>query len=80
MNLPTDVNVYKAGYSVEVYRDMSQYLACEKSIEMLKSQMQDETEYGPGYLALLQARIDSARAEMAALEAKYEGWVNPESN
>lgn len=72
MNLPEDVNVYKLGFSKETYRDASQYQACEKSLKMLLVQKQTEDEYGDGYKALLQKRIDSVRAQMAALEAKYE--------
>lgn len=80
MSIPNDVHVYRAGYSNQLYRDMSQWLACQKSIEMLEVQMQTETEYGDGYLAFLQDRLNSARTKMAVLEAKYADWVDPNSN
>ena len=78
MELPSDVNVYKMGFAKEVYRDATQYQACEKSIKQLQVQMQTEDENeGPGFKALLQERIDSARRQMANLEAKYANWTDP---
>lgn len=78
MELPSDVNVYKMGFAKEVYRDATQYQACEKSIKQLQVQMQTEDENeGQGFKALLQERIDSARRQMANLEAKYANWTDP---
>lgn len=78
MELPSDVNVYKMGFAKEVYRDATQYQACEKSIKQLQVQMQTEDDNeGPGFKALLQERIDSARRQMANLEAKYANWTDP---
>lgn len=74
MSIPEDVNVFKSGYKVEVYRDLSQWMACNASIKMLEAEM-NATEYGKGYKNLLASRIESARADIAKIEEKYAGGI-----
>lgn len=72
--IPKDINVFKSGYKVEVYRDLSQWMACNASIKQLEAEMK-ATEYGEGYKNLLTSRINSARADIAKIEAKYAGGI-----
>lgn len=74
MEIPSDVHVFKSGYKVEVYRDLSQWMACQASIKQLEDEMQS-TEYGKGYKNLLQSRINSARADIVKIEKKYAGGI-----
>lgn len=70
MQLPSDVNVYKMGFKNQVYRDATQYVACQASIHKLQDEIKLE-EFGKGYTALLQSRINKCVQTMANLEAKY---------
>jgi len=72
--IPTDINVFKSGYKVEVYRDLSQWMACNASVKTLQAEMK-ATEYGDGYKNLLQSRINAALADIAKIEAKYAGGI-----
>ncbi len=64
------VHVFKRGFKDPVYTAARQYIALEKSIEMLEYDLK-WTEYGENYKKILKSRIEACRKEMDHLETKY---------
>jgi hypothetical protein len=50
--------------------ELKQYVACAKSLVLLKEQ-QDAKEGGLGYHEFLQQRIDQAQSFMSLMESRY---------
>lgn len=70
MQLPSDVKVYKMGFKNQVYRDATEFEACKESIVKLQNEIK-LNEFGKGYTALLQSRLNKCVQILADLDAKY---------
>jgi hypothetical protein len=55
---------------VQLRVDLKQYLACKRSLVLLKEQ-QSSSEGGLGYFEFLQQRIDQAQSFISLMENQY---------
>lgn len=72
MTRPTDILVFPIGTSNQELTDAKQYLAAQRSLEVLRASIQDSSEYGPGYIAELEKRVTETTAIINKIEAKYK--------
>lgn len=70
MSQPVEVLVFPLDCDKRQAMDAKQYHACERSLEVLSSDLNDD-QYGAGYKALIQKRIVEVRSMMTAIEKKY---------
>jgi hypothetical protein len=70
---PNDVMVFPLDTPNQKIVDLKQYLAAQKSLDMLEQEIQSNEEYGAGYKRLLQQRATECRVLMAKIEEKYRG-------
>lgn len=69
---PTDINVFPAGTPNQELTDAKQYLAAQRSLEILRDQLKDADSYGKGYVALLSQRVTETQQIIAKIEEKYK--------
>lgn len=69
---PTEINVFPAGTPNQELTDAKQYLAAQRSLEILKEQLKEAEEYGKGYYTLLCQRVIETQQIIAKIEEKYK--------
>ena len=66
------INVFPMGTPNQELTDAKQYLAAQRSLEVLKEQLKDAEEYGKGYAALLSQRVTETQLIITKIEEKYK--------
>lgn len=66
-----DVYVFPLDCPVQKAVDLKQFLAAQKSIEMLEQEEKD-TEYGEGYKRMLRERATACRVIINKIREKYK--------
>lgn len=69
---PTEINVFPVGTSNQELTDAKQYLAAQRSLEVLRDQLKEAEEYGKGYYQLLLQRVTETQQIIAKIEEKYK--------
>lgn len=69
---PREINVFPMNTPNQELTDAKQYLAAQRSLEVLTEQLKDAKEYGKGYEELLSQRVTETRAIIAKIEEKYK--------